>query len=110
MTRPAASTRRARPQSADPRPAKPKKNPAPKPPRSYFQRSELPLTSLLFLLPLLILYELGTWRFASDPWHLTERRVIAFDLLQEFFRFFRASGRYLPAMAVVGILLAWHIL
>src|ERR1700733_1367251 len=78
-------------------------------PGSYFQRSELPLTSLLFLLPMLVLYEIGTWRYASDPWHLSERRVIAFDLLQEFFHFFRASGRYLPAMAVVGILLVWHV-
>jgi membrane protease YdiL (CAAX protease family) len=83
---------------------------APTLPQSYFQRSELPLTSLLFLLPLLVLYELGTWQFASDRWHVTERRVIAFDLLQEFFGFFRASGRFLPALAVVAIMLAWHIL
>ncbi len=76
---------------------------------SYLSRSELPLTSLLFLLPLLILYELGTHYFASDPLNRTEQRIIAFNMMQEFFRFFHAGGRYLPALAVAGILLAWHI-
>jgi len=30
-------------------------------------------------------------------------------MLQDFFRLFGASGKYLPALAVVGILLTWHI-
>jgi membrane protease YdiL (CAAX protease family) len=77
--------------------------------RGYFQRSELPITSLLFLLPLLVLYEVGTHYFNFDPVHGTEQRIIAFNLLRRFFQLFNASGRYLPAMAVVGILLTWHI-
>jgi hypothetical protein len=81
------------------------------PPRveGYFQRSELPLASLAFLLPLVVLYEVGTRHFAWDAAHHTEQRIIAFALMQRFFLLFGASGRYLPAMAVVGILLAWHI-
>ena len=75
----------------------------------YFHCSELPLLSLVFLLPLIVLYELGTWRFAYDPVHNTEQRIIAFTMMQEFFQLFGATGRYLPAMAVVGMLLAWHI-
>ncbi len=75
----------------------------------YFQCSELPLTSLAFLLPLIILYEVGTRYFASDPAGHSEQRIIAFNLLQQFFHFFGASGRYLPALAVVGVLLSWHI-
>ena len=78
-------------------------------PRSYFARSELPLASLVLLLPLLVLYEVGTLRFASDPFAGTEHRIIAFKLMQDFFHLFGASGRYLPALAIVGILLAWHI-
>src|SRR3569833_1899885 len=75
----------------------------------YFQKSELPLASLAFLLPLVILYEGGTLHYSWNPNHHTEQRIIAFALMQRFFLLFGASGRYLPAMAVVGILLAWHI-
>lgn len=77
-------------------------------PEGYFQRAETPLSSLVFLLPLIVLYELGT-RYISLTTHQGEQRIIAFNLLQDFFTFFGANGKYLPAMAVVGILLAWHI-
>ncbi len=79
------------------------------PPTTYFARSERPLASLILLLPLLVLYEVGTRRFASDAFAGTEHRIIAFKLMQDFFHLFGASGRYLPALAIVGILLAWHI-
>ena len=81
----------------------------PRPVRGYFARSELPLVSLAFLLPFIVLYEVGTWQFASDPVRQTEQRIIAFSLMQDFFRFFGATGRYLPAMAVVLILVCWHV-
>jgi membrane protease YdiL (CAAX protease family) len=64
---------------------------------------------LVFLLPLIVLYEVGTWQFASDPLRHTEQRIIAFTILKQFFALFGATGKYLPALAVVGILLAWHI-
>src|SRR3954447_11223374 len=70
------------------------------PASSYFRRSELPLTSLAFLLPLMILYELGTRAFTFDPVHQTEQRIIAFNLMQRFFLLFGATGRYMPAVAV----------
>jgi len=68
----------------------------------YFQRAELPLTSLVFLLPFMVVYELGTRLISGVPVH-------AFTLLRRFFDLFGATGAYLPALAVVGILLAWHI-
>jgi membrane protease YdiL (CAAX protease family) len=68
----------------------------------------MPLASLLFLLPMIVLYELGT-RYISYSNHQGEQRIIAFNLLAQFFAFFGATGRYLPALAVVGILMAWHI-
>jgi hypothetical protein len=100
MTR--AATAPIRSSSARPRRASAARGP-------YLSRSIQPLQSLLFLLPLIIFYELGTRLFASDPSRHTEQRIIAFNLLQDFFRFCGASGRYMPALAVVGILLAWHI-
>jgi hypothetical protein len=68
----------------------------------YFQRSERPLTSLLFLLTPILIYEIGVRYFFSTE-------IIASRLLEDFFQLFGATGRALPALAVVGILLAWHI-
>lgn len=79
------------------------------PASSYFRRSELPLTSLAFLLPLMIAYELGTSAFTFDPVHQTEQRIIAFTLMQRFFLMFGATGKYMPALAVALVLLAWHV-
>src|SRR2546430_621532 len=78
-------------------------------PAGYLRRSELPLASLVFLLPFIVLYELGTRQFAYDPAHQTEQRIIAFNLMQQFFHWFGATGRYMPALAVVGILMGCHI-
>src|SRR5829696_5770019 len=78
-------------------------------PRGYLQRAELPLASLAVLLPLIVLYEVGTRYFTFDPNLQVEQRIIAFTLMQRFFELFGASGKYLPAMAVVCILLTWHI-
>ena len=77
--------------------------------KGYFQRSELPWTSLVFLLPFIILYEVGTRLLLTDADGTVENRIIAFTKLQDFFRWCGATGPYLPAMAVVGILLACHI-
>lgn len=76
---------------------------------AYFQATERPFSSLVFLLPLVVLYEVGTRLFAYDPLLDAEQRIIAFNLIQRFLYFFGASGRFLPALTVVAILLAWHI-
>src|SRR5439155_23665758 len=78
----------------------------------YFRRAELPLPSLAFLLPLIVFYELGTHYILANPSHNTGaggQRIIAFTLMQQFFNLFGVTGRYLPALAVAGILLTWHI-
>ena len=77
--------------------------------QEYLVNSELPLTALLFLLPMIVLYEVGTRYFASDLVHHTETRVLAFSLVRQFMELFGATGQYLPGMLVVGILLTWHI-
>src|SRR4051812_39039736 len=76
---------------------------------SYWRESELPLPSLLFLLPLIVIYEVGTRYFTSGALAGREEQVIAFTLLSRFFSLFGAHGRHLPALAVIVILLAWHI-
>src|SRR4051812_11380901 len=78
-------------------------------PRGYLKRSEMPFASLVFLLPFIVLYELGTRHFAFDPAHQTERRIIAFNLMHQFFQWFGATGKYMPPLAVAGILLSVHI-
>jgi hypothetical protein len=76
---------------------------------SYWDWSQSPLASLLFVLPFLILHEVGVRHFAVIPGARVEHRVTAFALLTQFFNYFGAYGRYLPAMAVVAILLTWHV-
>jgi membrane protease YdiL (CAAX protease family) len=78
-------------------------------PDTYLKRSETPLASLVFLLPLILLYEFGTRRFAFDSAHHTEQRINAFNLMQDFFNWFGATGRFMPPLAVIGILLSVHI-
>ena len=63
--------------------------------------SELPLYSLVFLLPAIVLFEIGAGFHPSDP--------IAFRILQEMFEPFGAKGRFIPALCLVSVLLSWHI-
>src|SRR4051794_7352850 len=74
----------------------------------YFERSERPLTSLLFLLPMIVVYELGTRFYAVSSGRAPEH-IYAFTLMQRFFGMLGATGRLLPALAVAGILVAWHL-
>jgi membrane protease YdiL (CAAX protease family) len=75
----------------------------------YFQASEQPLASLFFVLPMIIVYEIGTRWYATDPVHGTEERIIAFNLMRQFFNVLGAHGRYLPCFAVVAILFTIHL-
>ena len=68
---------------------------------AYLKRSELPLHSLAFLLPAMVLFEIGTSLRPSDP--------IAFRMLELFFHQFGAPGRFIPFFFVTGILLVWHM-
>jgi hypothetical protein len=68
---------------------------------NYFKQSELPLHSLAFLLPAMVLFELGITFRQSDP--------IAFRMLRVFFQNAWAPGRFVPMLSLVAILLTWHI-
>ena len=58
---------------------------------------------------MIVVYEVGTNWYASDPVSHVEQRIIAFNVMQSFFNWFGATGPYMPAAAVVSILLAFHI-
>lgn len=75
----------------------------------YLEDSASPLASLVFILPLIVIYELGTAWFVSDPLRGVERRNTAFALLQQAFTFVHVGGRFLPPLCVITILLAWHL-
>jgi hypothetical protein len=67
----------------------------------YFKRSELPLHALAFLLPAMVLFEIGISFHPDDP--------IAFHVLHRFFEQLGATGRFIPLLSLVAILLTWHI-
>jgi hypothetical protein len=76
--------------------------------RGYWRESESPLASLLFLLPMIVLYECGTgW---LTPGHEAgQPQVIAFLLIRQFFSLLHAHAIHLPALTVGIMLLGWHI-
>jgi len=70
-----------------------------------------PVVCLAFLLPMLLLYEVGMVYLVP---HLngetnTPGRVIAFYLLQKFTGLIGLSGYYMPGVAAVVILVAWQM-
>ena len=75
----------------------------------YFAESELPFTSLIFLLPLILIYEIGTRYYTTAAQHGRDQQIIAFTMMQRFFRLFGVHGQHLPAVAVVTVLLSWHV-
>src|ERR1019366_2938211 len=77
--------------------------------KTYAHRVHYPLQCLIFIFPLLLFYQIAT---AIHPWSPEEGYspyVIAFVLMLKFFGFFGAVGNVLPLMAVVTILLCWHL-
>lgn len=76
--------------------------------RGYFHESELPLTSLVFLLPLIIVYEIGSAYLTTAAQHGHAQQIVAFMMMQRFFRLFGVHGQHLPAVAIVTILLCVH--
>jgi hypothetical protein len=75
---------------------------------TYLTESEKPLTALLFVLPLVVLYEIGVAWYGTLGNGSIEYRTTAFTLLTQFLHSFGAAGRYLPAMTVVAVLLCTH--
>jgi hypothetical protein len=75
----------------------------------YVHESELPLTSLVFLLPLMVIYEVGTRYFTTAAQNGYEQQIIAFTFMQRFFRLLGVHGQHLPFLSVCMVLLTWHL-
>src|SRR5262245_2242695 len=67
----------------------------------YLDASQRPWAGLLFVLPMLLCYELATGLWGHYPVERAPAPIVAFSLMQQFFGWFGATGRYLPALAIV---------
>jgi membrane protease YdiL (CAAX protease family) len=76
----------------------------------YLELSRRPLHMLVFLLPLVVLYEAGSNIYLANAAQGTVETIRAHSILLGFFQDFGIVGRFLPALAMVAVLLTWHIL
>jgi membrane protease YdiL (CAAX protease family) len=79
---------------------------------SYLERTSRPVYAIVYLLPFIIFYELGTLFINTDVLSQTQVRVVAFVWLQEFLENLGFGGKFLwamPALVVVVILRAYQL-
>lgn len=89
--------------------AKPRRS-APAPgPQTYAQLSQRPLHILVFLLPVLVAYELGAMLYLTGDDGQT-KTIAAWGMLARVFETFGVFGLHLPAALLVTVLLIWHLL
>jgi hypothetical protein len=75
--------------------------------KTYADRVHRPLQCLIFITPLLLIYQIGS-ALQSTELNQAPQHVLAFVYLLKFFAIFGAAGNYLPLLAVVIVLLFWH--
>lgn len=76
---------------------------------SYVQDARRPLHSLMFLLPLIVAYEIGAAKLGAAASLGQADRVIAYHLMQMFFTVLGATGIFLPGFLIIAILLITHV-
>ena len=75
---------------------------------SYLERTSRPIYAVVFLLPFIVFYELGTIFINTDVLNQSQVRVVAFIWLQNLLEYLGFSGKFAwaaPALAVVVILI-----
>lgn len=77
-------------------------------PAGYAAASTRPLHTLVFLLPLIVLYEIGSNVYLTDRASGIGDNIRAHSILLDFFQDFGVAGRSLPALALVMVLLVQH--
>jgi hypothetical protein len=77
---------------------------------NYWTISSGPLHSLVLLAPLVVAYEIGSILHLTDPSEGERRSIHAENLLGDFFQLFGLAGLFLPGIALLTVLLVWHIL
>ena len=76
---------------------------------SYFERTSRPVYAMIFLLPFIIFYEVGTILINTDVLNQTQVRVVAFVWLQRSLEYIGLGGKLAwvaPPLVVVIILIA----
>ncbi|HWL94014.1 MAG TPA: CPBP family glutamic-type intramembrane protease [Phycisphaerae bacterium] len=76
---------------------------------AYWDVTHRPLQCLVFLLPLVILYEAGMAYFYRDGPVAMRPSLAAEELIFWFFSLFGGTGAYLPGAVLLVVLLGWHI-
>lgn len=76
---------------------------------SYAHRVHRPLQCLIFITPLLLFYQIASTLHPWSPDQQYSSHVVAFVLMLKFFAIFGAAGNVLPLLAVVAILISWHL-
>jgi hypothetical protein len=79
---------------------------------SYFERTSRPIYAIVFLLPFIIFYEIGTFRINTDVLNHSRIRVVAFVWMQDLLQLLGFSGKFAwiaPPVAVLVILVALQI-
>lgn len=76
----------------------------------YLTLSTRPLHVLVFLIPFLALYELGSILYLRHPKEGFQDTIAAYGILDSFFRTFGVASFHIPSILLVAILLIWHVL
>lgn len=75
---------------------------------SYWTLTTRPLHTLMFLAPMLVLYELGTLLFLSG--HGLVEVIRARQIMSQVFDVFGAVGFHIPPLLLAVVLVCWHVL
>ncbi|MBN1509334.1 MAG: CPBP family intramembrane metalloprotease [Sedimentisphaerales bacterium] len=76
-------------------------------PDSYLERTSRPIYAIVFLLPFIVFYEIGTILINTDLLNQSQVRVVAFVWLQRFLEYLGAGSRFAwaaPPLVVIVIL------
>jgi hypothetical protein len=79
---------------------------------SYLERTSRPIYAVVFLLPFIVFYELGTILINTDILNQSQVRVVAFVWLQNFLEYLGAGSRLAwaaPPLVVVAILIGLQL-
>ncbi len=79
---------------------------------SYFERTSRPIYAIVFLLPFIVFYEIGTFRINTDVLNQSRIRVVAFVWMQNLLELLGFGGKLAwiaPPLAVLVILIALQI-
>jgi hypothetical protein len=75
----------------------------------YWTLSTRPLHALVFLLPLVVLYEVGSFLYLKDMTTGARTTVLAENMLRVFLENMGVLGLLVPGLSVITVLLVWHV-